>query len=90
MHRLFCLLLVSAALYSQSLDKEVQSIVAAYGGKVAMAATDLNTGQAFDLHGDQRVGTASTIKVAVLVEAFYQIQAGKLRLDEPVYLQLSD
>ena len=90
MPKLWCVLLLSAALQAQTLEKEVQAIAAGYGGQVAMAAVHLGTGQSFDLNGDKRVQTASTIKVAVMVEAFYQIQAGKLRLDEPVYLQSSD
>src|ERR1051326_2630697 len=43
-------------------------------GVLAVAVTDLKTGQKFALHGDELMPTASTIKIAVLAELYHQTQ----------------
>jgi beta-lactamase class A len=43
-------------------------------GVLAVAVTDLKTGERFDLHGSELMPTASTIKIAVLAELYHQTQ----------------
>jgi beta-lactamase class A len=46
-------------------------------GVLAVAVTDLKTGQKFGLHGDEPMPTASTIKIAVLAELYHQTQVAQ-------------
>src|SRR5205807_8009938 len=62
---------------SQSLDARVRTEIAPFKGKVFLFAKNLDTGQSYSYHGDERVRTASTIKVAVMIEAFARIAEGR-------------
>jgi beta-lactamase class A len=66
------------------LEKKLAAIAARFGGKVTFAAVDLKTGERFGLAPDRPVQTASVIKLPVMVEAFYQMQEGKLHWSQPV------
>ncbi len=75
------------------LDAELHRIAAAFHGDVAMAARQVSSGfppHYIAINGDKRVKTASTIKLAVLTEAFYQIKDNKLHLDDPITLAAGD
>ncbi|NET62199.1 MAG: serine hydrolase [Symploca sp. SIO2E6] len=48
---------------------------------------DLDTGAYLDWQGSASFSAASTIKVPILVAFFQDIDAGKIRLDEPLILQ---
>ena len=50
----------------------------------------LDTGEQIAIHADKPMETMSDIKLALLVTAFRQIDAGKLRLDQPVTLTAAD
>lgn len=50
----------------------------------------LDTGDRIAIHGDRPMETMSDIKLALLVTAFRQIDAGKLRLDQPITLRAGD
>ncbi|MGH9901516.1 MAG: serine hydrolase, partial [Pyrinomonadaceae bacterium] len=54
---------------ASSLDARVRAEVGAFRGKVSLFAKNLDTGASYELGADERVRTASTIKVAVMVEA---------------------
>lgn len=75
---------------STSLDTQVRAIARGFQGDIAMAARNLTTGQSVTLNGDKRVKTASTIKVAVMAEAFFQIKEGKLHLNDPITLKAEE
>lgn len=66
------------------LQQRLAAIASGFGGKVTFAAVDLKTGQRFGLAADRPVQTASVIKLPVMVEAFYQMQEGKLQWSQPV------
>ena len=66
------------------LDQQLATIVSRFGGKVTFAAVDLKSGQRVGLDADRSVATASVIKLPVMVEAFYQMQEGKLKWSQPV------
>jgi beta-lactamase class A len=84
------LLLISSSVYAQTdkdstLDKRVRNEVAQFKGKVSLFAKNLDTGAVYSLGGDDRVPTASTIKLAVMVEAFNRVAEGKVKwIDELV------
>jgi beta-lactamase class A len=85
------LVLVSSSVYAQTgldstLDKRVRSEVALFKGKVSLFAKNLDTGAIYNLNGDEPVPTASTIKVAVMVEAFTRVAEGKAKWTDDLVL----
>ena len=60
----------------QSLDSQIRAEIAPFKGKVFVFAKNLDTGQTYSYNGDERVRTASTIKVAVMIEVFARVAAG--------------
>ena len=69
-----------------SLDSRVRTEVAQFKGKVSLFAKNLDTGATYDLGGDNRVRTASTIKIAIMVEAFARVAEGKAKWGDEVVL----
>lgn len=69
-----------------SLDSRIRGEVAQFKGKVSLFAKNLDTGAAYELGGDNRVRTASTIKVAIMVEAFARVAEGKAKWTDEVVL----
>jgi beta-lactamase class A len=87
----FLFILVSSSVYAQTgtdstLDKRVRSEVALFKGKVSLFAKNLDTGAIYNLNGDEPVPTASTIKVAVMVEAFTRVADGKAKWTDELVL----
>lgn len=82
-----CFLLLTAPLASASdLQKKIEAMAAAYDGHVALYAKNLATGETVALDAEEPVQTASVIKLALMLQAFEQIHAGKLKLSQPVVL----
>jgi beta-lactamase class A len=68
------------------LDRRVRAEVAGFKGNVYLYAKNLDTGAVYDLNGDEPVRTASTIKVAVMVEAFARVAEGKAKWSDELVL----
>lgn len=67
------------------LEAAVEACCAPYAHKdVCIAYRDLSTGRTLLRHGDLVLHAASTMKVAVMFEAFRQHDAGQLDLDAPL------
>jgi beta-lactamase class A len=62
-----------------SLEKRIAAEVAQFKGKVNLFAKNIDTSTTFSLAGDEPVQTASTIKIAIMIEAFARVaeQKGK-------------
>ena len=69
-----------------TLDDQVKPIVASFKGKVSLFAKNLDTGETYGLNPDERVRTASTIKIAVMIEAFARVAEGKAKWTDEVVL----
>jgi beta-lactamase class A len=69
-----------------ALDHRVRVEVAQFKGKVSLFAKNLDTGMVYQLGGDDRVPTASTIKIAIMVEAFARVAEGKARWTDELVL----
>ena len=69
-----------------SLDTRVKAELSAFKGKVNLFAKNLDTGASYALGADDRVRTASTIKIAVMVEAFARVAEGKAKWEDPLLL----
>ena len=68
------------------LDRRVRAEVAVFKGNVYLYAKNLDTGAVYDFGGDEPVRTASTIKVAVMVEAFARVAEGKAKWSDELVL----
>jgi beta-lactamase class A len=84
-------LLVAVSCAAQTEDaallKQLQPIVAAHHGKVALYAVQLNTGKSAGINETEPVQTASDIKLAILYEAMVEVRAGKASWDEKITLK---
>jgi beta-lactamase class A len=72
---------LQGALHAQ-LDAELNRVAERLDGVLGYAIKDLATGEAFTRNADLVFPTASSIKLAVLLELMRQAQAGKLSLEE--------
>jgi beta-lactamase class A len=68
------------------LDARVRAEVNAFSGTVRLYAKNLDTGAAYSLGGEERVRTASTIKLAVMVEAFARVAEGRAKWTDELAL----
>ena len=68
------------------LQKDLEKMAAQHAGKVALFAKNLKTGATVAIDADEPVQTASVIKLAIMVEAFYEAKAGKVKLEERLKL----
>ena len=88
------LLIASISVFAQTdqaakqaaLDQRVRAEVAQFKGKVSLFAKNLDTGMVYELGGDERVPTASTIKIAIMVEAFARVAEGKAKWTDELVL----
>jgi len=83
---LFCGSVCAQTVGDSTLDKRVRSEVAQFKGKVSLFAKNLDTGAVYTLGGDDRVPTASTIKVAIMVEAFGRVAEEKAKWTDELLL----
>lgn len=84
----FCLLALS--LLGADLEAELKKRIAAGPGQVFLAARNLKTGASVSIRGEEKVRTASTIKLPLLVEVYAQVAAGKAKLDDTLLLRAED
>jgi beta-lactamase class A len=75
-------------------DGTLQNLMENYArhhhGKVSLYAKHLRSGQTVTLDPDVPVNTASVIKVAIMLEALYQVKEGRLSFDDVVDLRKED
>jgi beta-lactamase class A len=103
MKTLFALVLCASSVVAQAptakevpdrRDATMQNLMDSYAkrhhGKVALYAKQLRTGAEAEINADTPVGTASVIKVAILLESMYQVKAGKISLEDMLPLKKED
>ncbi|MFL6284833.1 MAG: serine hydrolase [Pyrinomonadaceae bacterium] len=71
------------------LDRRVRAEVASFNGTVSLYAKNLDTGAEYSLGGDEPVRTASTIKLAIMVEAFARVAEGRAKWTDELILDKS-
>lgn len=69
-----------------SLDEQIQAAIAGFEGKVWIYAKNLDTGKDYGVRADEQTRTASTIKLAIMAEAFRQVADGKLNWSDEIVL----
>ncbi|GAC1430808.1 MAG: hypothetical protein NVSMB62_28040 [Acidobacteriaceae bacterium] len=73
-----------------ALAARLRALAGEHHGKVALYASQLNTGKAVSIDADAVVQTASVIKLTVLYEAMEQVRSGAAQWADPVTLGASD
>jgi beta-lactamase class A len=73
-----------------ALEARLGELARAHHGKVALYATQLNTGKTASLDPDAVVQTASVIKLTILFEAMEQVREGNARWDDKITLEPGD
>ncbi|MGE5815742.1 MAG: serine hydrolase [Acidobacteriota bacterium] len=72
------------------LEARINAIAAGFRGRIGVFAKNLESGETVAINADERFPTASVIKLAVLVEAYQQIEQGKLKASDHLVLHDSD
>jgi beta-lactamase class A len=73
-----------------ALEARLREIAKTHHGKVALYATQLNTGRRVGIDADAVVQTASVIKLTILFEAMEQVREGKAHWDDKITLEPGD
>lgn len=73
-----------------AVGKRIMRLVQEHAGDVAVALRHLKTGEAFEYRSREPQGTASLIKLPIMIEAYRQADAGKVALDELIELHEED
>jgi beta-lactamase class A len=71
---------------SDSLDARVRAELTTFKGHVSLFAKNLDTGQEYSFNGDERVPTASTIKIAIMIEAFARVAEHRAKWTDELVL----
>lgn len=69
-----------------TLDRRITDAIAAFQGKIWIYAKNLDTGKEYALRADEQTRTASTIKLAIMAEAFRQVAQGKLNWNDELVI----
>ena len=75
---------------AQRIDKKVRRAIKHFPGTVYLFAKNLDSGESYGLRADERVRTASTIKLSIMVTAFAAVEQGGARWNEELTLRESE
>ena len=90
MTRLSLVLLTLTVARSASLNEKISAATTGFTGTVSIFAKNLDTGATFALRPDDRVRTASTIKLPILCATFKAVEEAKLKWTDLVTLRNAD
>jgi beta-lactamase class A len=90
MFRLLILITTLTVAHAASLQEKISAATAGFTGTVSIFAKNLDTGATFALRPDDRVRTASTIKLPILCATFQAVQEGKLKWTDLTTLRDAD
>jgi beta-lactamase class A len=71
-------------------DRRIREAVSAFSGAVSLFAKNIETGGTYGIRENERVRTASTIKVAVMAAVFAAVAEGRARWHEELLLREAD
>ncbi len=69
-----------------TIDEKVKNEITSFKGNVWIYAKNLDSGKEYSLRGDEKVRTASTIKLPIMTEVFRQVAEGKLKWTDEIIL----
>lgn len=73
-----------------SMAARINAIVERAPGKVSVYGKNLETGRVFSIRGEERVRTASIIKLPIMIAAFGEVAAGRAQWTDKVALRKED
>ena len=73
-----------------TLDQQVRSAARGFAGTVSLYAKNLVNGAEYALQADNKVRTASTIKLSLMVAVFRAVSEGRAKWDETLLLRDTD
>ena len=79
-------ILISGTATTQPAMQQIDQLVREFQGEVGLYALKLGSREEVAVNADARFPTASTIKTAVMIEAYHQAAEGKLSLDDAMVL----
>ncbi len=82
----FCLAALAQASGETDMAVKVRRAVTAFPASVGIYAKNLDTGRSFSHRADERVRTASTIKLPVMIAVFQAVEDGKARWTDTIAL----
>jgi len=71
---------------SNLLDNQIRAELTNFKGKVYIYARNFDTGESYSYNGEERVRTASTIKIAIMIEAWARVTEGKVKWTDELVL----
>jgi beta-lactamase class A len=72
------------------LADRLTTVARLFSGRFVLYARHLDTGEVITFGDEHPMETASSIKLAIMMEAFRQAEAGQLPLDSPIVLRADD
>jgi beta-lactamase class A len=84
------LLTLCGSVFAQPLDQQVKDAIAGFQGTVFLYAKNLDTGKTYGIRENERVRTASTIKLPIMVAVFQAVANGEAKWDENLTLRDKD
>lgn len=72
------------------MDRNLAGVVRNFPGTISVYAKNLDTGKSFALRADDRVRTASTIKLPIMVAVFHSVAEGKAQWSDTIVLRDQD
>jgi beta-lactamase class A len=68
------------------LKQRLAELAASFPGKVGIFVRNVETGAEVSINADEQFAMASTYKVAIMVQVFHEVEAGRLSLDQCIPL----
>jgi beta-lactamase class A len=72
------------------MDQRVRSAISSFPGTVSLYAKNLDSGETYAIRENDRVRTASTIKLAIMADVFDAVEQGKTKWNEELLLRDAD
>jgi beta-lactamase class A len=80
----------TAPITPSSLEEKIKAEISTFPGNVWIYAKNLDSGKEYSLRGEERVRTASTIKLPIMTEVFRQVADGKISWSDEFTLTKSN
>ena len=68
----------------RGLENKIENIVEESSANISVSFYDLDQGEGFSIKGDERVPSASMIKLLILLKALYECDKGKINLEDTI------
>jgi beta-lactamase class A len=74
----------------EAMDRAVRAQIAEFQGTVRLYAKNLGTGETYGIGENDKVRTASTIKLPIMATVFRAVEEGRAKWDDPLTLRAED